>query len=77
MRPTTAYLHPPLENDGIVAWTLAECEGAHRLGGLVFVGEKKVVKAFVAERLKEPFTVERAMSVPRLKSCIQASRAYI
>ena len=72
-----AYLHPPLEHDGIMAWTLAECEGAHRLGGLVFVSKKKVIKAFVAERLKEPFTVEMTVSVPHLDTCVGSSRAYI
>ena len=77
VRPTMAYLHPPLENDGIMAWRFAECEGAHRFGALIFVSKEKIVKAFVAERLKEPFTVDMTVSVPSLKSCIEASRAYI
>ena len=40
-----------------MARTLAESEGADGFGTFVLVGDKKVVQAFVAECLKEPFTM--------------------
>ena len=52
------YRDSTFEDDWVMARTLAESESTHGLCALILVGDEEVVKAFMAESLEKPFSME-------------------
>ena len=60
-----AHSDSSLENSGPMARSRAVGKGTDGLGTLVFICRKEIVQAFMAQRLKEPFSEDKSSSKMR------------